>query len=245
MENSERLQAEERRICGDDAPSKAPTVLMKPVVLASASPRRAEILRLVGWPFVVDAANVDESAEAGESPPAYVERLALAKAEAVAKRRLGESNFVLGADTVVVVDDEVLGKPRDEADAGRMLRLLRGRWHQVLTGVALVRAGAAEARAEARAEAGAEARAEAGAEAGEPQAATAGRIVAHERTSVQFSEMTDEEIDWYVATGEPLDKAGAYAVQNRAALFIKAIEGDYWNVVGLPVQLIYKLAPQL
>ncbi len=111
----------------------------EPLVLASASPRRAEILRAIGWPFSVAAANIDETPHAGEEPTMYVERLARAKAEAVA--RALTFGLVLGADTVVVLDGEILGKPRDEADATRMLRALRGRWHEVLTGVSLVRAG--------------------------------------------------------------------------------------------------------
>ena len=180
------------------------------LVLASASPRRAEILRAVGWPYEAQAADVDESLREGERPGEYVERLAREKAWAVARARL--FGLVLGADTVVTVGDEVLGKPRDEDDARRMLRLLRGRWHEVLTGVALVRAEDAR------------------------------QAVAHERTRVRFAEMTDEEVDWYVSTGEPSDKAGAYAVQGRAALFIDGLEGDYWNVVGLPVRLVYELA---
>ena len=180
------------------------------LVLASASPRRAEILRAVGWPFEAEAADVDEALRAGEPPVDYVERLAREKAGAVARARL--FGLVLGADTVVVVEGEVLGKPRDAEDARRMLRLLRGRWHEVLTGVALVRAEDARA------------------------------AVAHERTRVRFAEMTDAEVDWYVSTGEPADKAGAYAVQGRAALFIDGLEGDYWNVVGLPVRLVYELA---
>ena len=180
------------------------------LVLASASPRRAEILRAVGWPFEAEAADVDEALRAGEPPADYVERLAREKAGAVARARL--FGLVLGADTVVVVGGEVLGKPRDEEDARRMLRLLRGRWHEVLTGVALLRA---------------------------EDERTA---VAHARTRVRFAEMTDAEVDWYVSTGEPADKAGAYAVQGRAALFIDGLEGDYWNVVGLPVRLVYELA---
>ena len=180
------------------------------LVLASASPRRAEILRAVGWPFEAQAADVDETARAGEAPAAYVRRLAREKAATVASRL--SSGLVLGADTVVVCEGEILGKPRDDSDARRMLRLLRGRRHEVLTGVALVRAQ--DARAE----------------------------VGHAGTLVSFCEMTDGEIDWYVATGEPVDKAGAYAVQGRAALFIAGLEGDYWNVVGLPVRLAYELA---
>jgi septum formation protein len=184
-----------------------------PLVLASGSPRRAEILRAVGWPFEASAPDVDESRREGERAEDYVRRLAREKAEAGASARL--FGLVLGADTVVVVERELLGKPRDEADARRMLRALSGRWHEVLTGVALVRA-------------------------------ESGRVlVGVERTRVRFAEMSDEEIDWHVATGEPLDKAGAYAVQGRAALFIEAIEGDYWNVVGLPVRLVYELVRKL
>ena len=180
------------------------------LVLASGSPRRAEILRAVGWPFETETAGVDETPRGGEPPIEYVERLAREKAGAVAGGRL--FGLVLGADTVVVVEGEVLGKPRDDGDARRMLRLLRGRWHEVLTGVALVRAEDARS------------------------------VCAHERTRVRFAQMTDAEVDWYVSTGEPVDKAGAYAVQGRAALFIDGLEGDYWNVVGLPVRLVYELA---
>jgi len=186
-------------------------MMMEKLLLASASPRRAEILRAVNWPFETLATHIDETLVHGERAEAAVRRLALEKAEAAAKQF--PSALVLGADTTVVVDSEILGKPQDERDARRMLRLLNGRWHDVLTGVALVRA------------------------AGEAQ-----RVVAHERTRVRFGVMTDAEIDWYVESGEPMDKAGAYAVQGRAALFIEELRGDYWNVVGLPVRLVYKLA---
>ena len=186
------------------------------LLLASASPRRAEILRAVGWPFEAFAVNIDESPQNSETAAAYVERLAREKAEAAARQQRSPSVVVLGADTVVVAAGGVmLGKPRDEQDARRMLRLLSGCWHEVLTGVALVRAG---------------------------ENAVGDATIAHQSTRVRFSPLSDEEIDWYVATGEPMDKAGAYAVQGRAALFIEAIEGDYWNVVGLPVHLVYKLA---
>ena len=187
-------------------------VFEEQLVLASASPRRAEILRAVGWPFEAFPVNIDESPRQSETAVEMVERLAREKAQAAARRL--PSRLVLGADTVVVLGGDVmLGKPRDEQDARRMLRLLSGRWHEVLTGVALVGGG--------------------------EQAALA---VAHEATRVRFCAMSDEEINWYVATGEPLDKDGAYAVQGRAALFIEEIRGDYWNVVGLPVRLVYKLA---
>ena len=185
-------------------------VELEHLVLASSSPRRAEILRAVGWPFEAEAAGTDEGRREGEDVIEYVERLACEKAEAIAERRL--FGLVLGADTVVAVGGQILGKPADDADARRMLKLLSGRWHDVLTGIALVRAETKEV------------------------------LVAHEQTRVRFAEMTDAEINWYVSTGETADKAGAYAVQGRASLFIEEIEGDYWNVVGLPVRLVYKLA---
>jgi septum formation protein len=189
-------------------------MMMEKLWLASSSPRRAEILRAVGWPFEAMPMHIDESSLWGESAPAMVERLALEKALAAARQR--PRGLVLGADTVVVVDSEILGKPRNESEARRMLRLLSGRWHDVLTGIALLRAGNDDAR-----------------------------TVAHERTQVRFAAMSDEEVDWYVQSGEPMDKAGAYAVQGRASLFIEEIRGDYWNVVGLPVRLVYKLASRL
>ncbi len=178
-------------------------------MLASRSPRRAEILKAVGWPFEMVAANIDESRFASEAAVPYVRRLARTKAETVAK--ILPAGLVLGADTVVLVDEEILGQPGDADDARRMLKLLSGRWHEVLTAVALVRAGA-------------------------------GQVVAdHEKTRVRFAELTGAEIDRYVTTGEPMDKAGAYAVQGVAALFIEEIQGDYFNIVGLPIRLVYKL----
>jgi septum formation protein len=177
------------------------------LILASASPRRAEILRTVGWPFAALAVDIDESRRAGEEAAAYVGRVARAKAEAL---RVPGST-ILGADTVVVIENEILGKPLDDEDARRMLRLLRDRWHQVLTGVALVNGETGSAK------------------------------VAHEVTEVRFAAMSEDEISWYVATGEPQDKAGAYAIQGQGARFIKEIRGDYFNVVGLPVRLLYEL----
>jgi septum formation protein len=179
------------------------------LILASASPRRAEILRTVGWPFEALAVDVDESRHAGEEAAAYVERVARAKADVAALRAPGQT--ILGADTVVLIENEILGKPLDDEDARRMLRLLRDRWHQVLTGVAIIKG-----------------------ETGSSQ-------VAHEVTEVRFAEMSEDEISWYVATGEPKDKAGAYAIQGQGARFIKGIRGDYSNVVGLPVRLLYEL----
>jgi septum formation protein len=180
------------------------------LILASRSPRRAEILRAVGWPFEIHAANIDETRTDSESAVSYVRRLAVAKASEVAERF--SSELVLGADTVVLVENEILGQPRDEVDARRMLKLLSGRWHEVLTGVALVRSVDILC------------------------------VVDCERTRVRFGELSAAEIDWYVATGEPKDKAGAYAIQGSAALFIEEIQGDYFNIVGLPIRLIYELA---
>jgi septum formation protein len=188
-------------------------VLKEKLILASGSPRRAEILTAVGWPFEVSPANIDESRFDHETAVPYVTRLAQSKAETVANRLT--SGLVLGADTVVLVDEQILGQPRDAEDARRMLNLLSGRWHEVVTGVALLRAGANRS------------------------------AIDHETTRVRFVEMTTAEIDWYVGTGEPTGKAGAYGVQGGAAFFIEEIQGTYFNIVGLPVRLVYKLARQL
>jgi septum formation protein len=184
--------------------------LKERLVLASKSPRRAEILRSVGWEFEAIAADVDETRYDSEDAVSYVKRLAQTKAETVAGKLRG--GLVLGADTVVVIDEEILGQPGDDEDARRMLRLLSGRWHTVLTGVALVRSGQ-----------------------------TPHALVEYETSRVRFSETSIDEIDWYVSTGEPTGKAGAYAIQGKGALFIEEIRGDYFNVVGLPVRLVYEL----
>ena len=186
-------------------------MLKEKMVLASKSPRRAEILRAVGWEFEAVAANIDETRIESEDAVSYVKRLAQTKAETVANR-ISSDALVLGADTVVVIDGEILGQPRDDQDARRMLKLLSGKRHEVLTGLALVRPGR-----------------------------TPRIVVNHETTRVRFCEMSAAEIDWYVATGEPSDKAGAYAIQGRGAIFIKEIQGDYFNIVGLPVRLFYEL----
>jgi septum formation protein len=175
------------------------------LILASQSPRRAEILRQAGIPFVVRAAPVDEDLLPGEMPDTYVRRLAQAKARAV--EATGDE-IVLGADTTVVVDQEILAKPADAIDAHRMLTLLSGRRHEVMTGICLRR--------------------------GEEM------ICDHAVTAVWFAAMTEQEIDDYVASGEPMDKAGAYAVQGAASKFIPRIEGCYFNVVGLPIALVYR-----
>ncbi|HWI16392.1 MAG TPA: Maf family protein [Vicinamibacterales bacterium] len=174
------------------------------LILASRSPRRSELLTAAGIAFEVLAADIDETPRANESPVAYVERLAIEKARAVLQLR--PDARVLGADTTVTIDGEILGKPVDEADAVRMMRLLSGRVHDVHTGVALVSRGGVES--------------------------------AVETTRVWFSAMTDKDISWYVATGEPVDRAGAYAIQGYASRFIPRIEGSYSNVVGLPVALV-------
>ena len=183
--------------------------LREKVVLASSSPRRTELLNRAGWPHEVMVAGIDESVRPQEEPAAYVQRLARSKAEAVAQQL--EEGMVLGADTTVVIDNQILGQPRDDADAKRMLKLLNGKWHEVLTAVALVRVG------------------------GESR-------VAYETTRVRFAEMSDGEIDWYIESGEPFGKAGAYGIQGKAALFIEEIEGDYFNIMGLPIRLVYELA---
>jgi len=184
------------------------TVRLPKLVLASGSPRRAEILTAVGWEFEKVVPDVDESVLEGESPEDYVQRLARVKAEAVSAA-IGEDRCILAADTTVVIDGQILGKPEDLDDARRMLRTLSGTRHEVLTGVAVLYNRDVE--------------------------------VALQRTGVRFSPMSDAEIEFLVSEGSPLDKAGAYAVQAQAALFIEGIEGDYWNVVGLPISLVYRL----
>lgn len=177
------------------------------LVLASASPRRSELLRNAGISFAVDPAHVPEVPIAQEAPLAYAQRLARDKALAVFARH--PNDVVLGADTVVVVDEHLLEKPADAEDAARMLRLLSGRAHQVITGVCVVAAGFERSEAEV--------------------------------TQVWFSRLTDAEIADYVRSGEPMDKAGAYGIQGIASRWIGRIEGDYFNVVGLPVEQVYRL----
>jgi septum formation protein len=177
------------------------------LVLASASPRRAELLKSAGFQFSVLSAGIDETALPEESPQDHVRRLAREKALAVAANAPGAT--ILGADTVVVVENAILGKPIDPRDARRMLRWLQGRRHHVYTGIALWRLGAIRDAVEV--------------------------------TAVDFAPMTAEEIDWYVASGEPLGKAGAYAIQGLASRFVPRIEGSYSNVVGLPLAAVYKL----
>jgi septum formation protein len=174
------------------------------IILASASPRRAEILRQAGISFSVLSSAIDETPYPRETPEALVLRLAGAKAELVAARSLGPA-FVVAADTVVVADGQILGKPRSTEDARHILQILSGRTHTVLTGVSLIRLPDAERR----------------------------QFV--ESTQVTFSTLSAEEISDYLNSGEPFDKAGAYAIQGIAARFIPRIEGCYYNVMGLPL----------
>jgi septum formation protein len=188
------------------------------LVLASASPRRQELLRNAGIPFTVHPSNIPEIPLAGEKPRDYAERMAREKAQATLRQQSGK--LVLGADTTVVVDDEILGKPLDEADASRMLHLLSGRTHQVITGVCLV---SAALRTENQ------------------QLETGFEDTRSETTLVTMTKLSDDDIRSYIATGEPMDKAGAYAIQGVASRWIPRIEGDYFNVVGLPVALVQKM----
>lgn len=184
-------------------------IIDRMLVLASASPRRKELLAQAGFTFTVTPASIPEDPRPGENPVAYVTRLAREKAEAVFARLQSEqpSVVVLGADTTVVAPNgEILGKPTDAADAARMLRLLSGATHQVITGVAVVSSSGIETAAEV--------------------------------THVTMLTISDEEIAAYIATGEPMDKAGAYAIQGRAGRWIPRIHGCYFNVVGLPLALV-------
>jgi septum formation protein len=177
------------------------------LVLASSSPRRRELLSILGVPFTVQSADIDESTRAGESPSQYASRLAREKAQAVAVDR--SADMVLGADTIVILGNEVLGKPRDGEDASRMLQALSGKVHQVTTAVCLAMNGHCHEHVET--------------------------------TGVFMREIPEAEIRDYIATGEPMDKAGAYAIQGGAAKWIYRIEGDYFNVVGLPLAAVWEL----
>jgi septum formation protein len=181
------------------------------IVLASASPRRRELLAAAGLEFDVDPVDVDETRLPDEPPEAYVERVACDKARTAALRHPGR--VVLAADTAVLIDGDLLGKPGGDVEATRMLRRLSGRAHQVLTGVAVMRDGETWS--------------------------------AVERTSVLMASLSDAEIRWYVASGEAADKAGAYAIQGLGALFVERIDGNYSNVVGLPLPLTRRLFAEL
>lgn len=179
------------------------------LVLASASPRRKEILQNAGIPFIVHAADIPEIPDENETPKAYSERLAYEKAKTVSTQQ--PNNWILGADTIVIVENAILGKPCDKADAVRMLRLLADNTHVVMTAVCLVSPGNTTSD------------------------------LRTETTRVVMEKISDAAIQEYVETGEPMDKAGAYAIQGRASRWISRIEGDYFNVVGLPVSLVYRM----
>lgn len=179
------------------------------IILASASPRRKELLEQAGIAFEIQIGNAQECITK-EEPGEIVEELSLAKAQKVAEEVTGDA-VIIGADTIVAKDREILGKPKDAADAHRMLALLQGTKHQVYTGVTLIQ------------------------KKGERQIVRA----FHERTDVFMSPMCDDEIEAYIATGEPFDKAGSYGIQGRAGIFVEKIEEDYYNVVGLPVSRLY------
>jgi septum formation protein len=183
---------------------------LPPLTLASGSPRRRELLSQLGLRFTVQPVDIDESPQPGEKPEPYVLRLAREKAAAGDAR-----GIILAADTIVTLDGDLLGKPRDEADARAMLARLSGREHQVATGVAVRDT-----------------------ESGRESAGV-------EVSTVRFASLTEREIAWYVAGGEPMDKAGAYAIQGVGNLFIAALEGNFTNVVGLPLPLVYRLLGDL
>jgi septum formation protein len=180
------------------------------LILASGSPRRAEVLRNAGFPFETVSTNADEARREGESSDSYVRRLAESKAQAAAARITGEA-LVIGADTIVEIDGFVLGKPSSAEEAKQMLTRLSGCTHGVLTGLAVIRIPGGEARIE------------------------------EERTRVTFASMTQKEIEDYVASGEPLDKAGAYAIQGIGGRFVTRVDGCYFNVVGLPLARLYRI----
>lgn len=183
------------------------------IILASGSPRRADLLARIGVEFELEPSQVQERPHMDEAPPDYIIRIARAKVVAVARKR--ESGLVIGADTIVVLDGRLLGKPEDEEDARRMLRQISGKWHAVMTGLALY------------------------------DAATRREVADYDKTLVRFAQMTEREIDWYVKTGEPMDKAGSYGIQGLGGLFVDEIAGNYYNVVGLPLPLLYRLARRL
>ena len=182
------------------------------LILASASPRRRELLEQAGFTFEVHPAHVNEDPSPNEDPITYVVRLARDKAQTIFTELNDPEAIVLGADTTVTLNGHILAKPEDASDAARMLRMLSGRTHRVITGVAV--------------------------------ATAIGTEVAAEATGVQFVTLSDEEIAAYIATGEPMDKAGAYGIQGLAAKWIPRVEGCYFNVVGLPLALVSSMLEQ-
>ncbi|GAA4705098.1 Maf family protein [Brevibacillus fulvus] len=182
------------------------------IILASSSPRRRELLETLKLPFTIMSSDVEETFSSSLTPAEVVEQLSLRKAREIAGKI--SSGIVIGADTIVVLDGNILGKPMDEDDAFRMLTALQGRTHTVYTGVALI------------------------------EAATQAVQVAHSATQVKMRKMTDQEIRGYISTREPMDKAGSYAIQGFGATLVEEIQGDYFTVVGLPLQLTAKMLSQ-
>ena len=182
------------------------------LILASASPRRADLLREAGIDVEIQPAHVNEDVEPGEAPEAYVRRVADAKGHAISQRMPGR--FVLAADTAVVVEGQILGKPSNSEDAARMLRRLSGRSHLVISGVCLIKNGSPAVKTEV------------------------------ETTVVEFADLSPAEIAWYVASGESMDKAGGYGIQGLASRFVTRIDGSYSNVVGLPIAVVYRMCTQ-
>jgi septum formation protein len=180
-----------------------PVSLSSPFILASASPRRHELLRSVGLKFKIIPAHINEDQIPGESPREHVRRLAYDKAQTIARKN--PRSWVLGADTIVVIDGLILGKPKNKAEARKMLILLSGREHKVFTGFSIARKAGRVRRT---------------------------KVI---QSAVQFKEISPEELSWYVGSPEPYDKAGGYAVQGKGAYFIKSIRGSYTNVIGLPL----------
>jgi septum formation protein len=220
--------------------------IMRPIILASSSPRRKELLQGLKLQFAAHPSDADESVPAGTEPEAAVELLSLRKALSVAAHY--DDGVVIGSDTIVVCDNEILGKPIDENDAFRMLSLLQGRSHFVYTGVAIVAAEAGKSHVEPLDQTG-------GHDTAAMLLGDIGRyrvisklpgeepesMVGYTASKVTFRPMSDAEIDAYIKTGEPLDKAGAYGIQGIGAVFIEKIEGDFYSVMGLPLNLLYQM----
>lgn len=192
----------------------------KKLILASSSPRRQELIRSLQLPYEIRVSDVNEDTEPGLTPQEIVEQLSSRKAGAVfeaykVEQPEGTEGIIIGSDTIVVLDDAVLGKPKDKQDAFRMLKGLQGRRHQVFSGVACI------------------------------DLATGKALVSHQVTFVYMKPLTDEQIERYIGTGEPMDKAGSYAIQGLGATIVERIEGDYFNVVGLPLSLLSSLLGDL
>lgn len=186
---------------------------MQPLVLASSSSRRKALLKQIGVPFIVDPSNIDETADIALSPEELVEQLALSKAQAAISKH--PHSIILGADTIVVIEGEILGKPHDETTAKYMLQKLSGKTHQVVTGLSIIDTDQQK------------------------------ELTKHTTTKVTMKQLSLEEIERYIATKEPLDKAGAYGIQERGALLVKEIMGDFTNVVGLPIPLLTDMLKEL